>query len=375
MSPKDLPKTMRALVIAQFKADPPYELRDDLPVPQLGPKDVLLKIATAGYCHTEVMVTRGDFASKSRAGLPLIPSHEPTGTIVAFGQEAEAMASEVDGIGNDGPLKLGDRVGCLTFRDFCGKCDDCKAGQPKFCQDQDMVGVTADGACAEYMRADIRSCFRLPAKLSFDAAAPLCCAGATIYTAIKGCSLRAGQRLAIIGAGALGHLGVQMSKCLGLQTILLDARDPPLDMCRKLPYPPDVAYNSGSVDPKNPKQVSKLLEDIGGPVHAVIVATDVIPAFEVALAILRNHGLLMVVGQPENPIPVSYNDLIFRDITVKGSLLGDPALTKEMCDLVADRGIEVKTQAYPLEDVERMRADYAKPGHSGKMVLRVSDGA
>ncbi|CDU22628.1 related to Zn-dependent alcohol dehydrogenases [Sporisorium scitamineum] len=102
------------------------------------------------------------------------------------------------------------------------------------------------------------------------------------------------------------------------------------------------------------------------------MCTDVIPAYEFGLAITKNHGLFMVVGQPNDPIPIHYNHLIFRDITVKGSLLSDARTTKQMCELVAKHKIQVKTIAYPLEEVEKMREDYAKPEHQGKMVVRVN---
>ncbi|SNX84491.1 related to Zn-dependent alcohol dehydrogenases [Melanopsichium pennsylvanicum] len=374
-SAPNLPKTMKALRIEEFNADPPYVMRHDVPVPSVGPNDVLIRIATAGYCHTELMVARGDFASKSRHPLPLIPSHEPTGVVVALGSNATSnpAGGKLASSGSE-PLKLGDRVGCITFRDYCGKCAECKRASPKYCADQDMVGVTADGAFAEYMRADYRSCVLLPNDLDFDSAAPLFCAGATIYTAIIGCKLEKGQTLAIVGAGALGHLGVQLAKCLGYNVWLFDARDAPLEMCKKLPYPPDKIFNSGKIDGHDQEAVEKLVnEQLGGErADAVIMATDVIPAYEFGLAITKNHGLFMVVGQPNDPIPIHYNHLIFRDITVKGSLLGDPKTTREVCDLVAKHGIEVNTIAYRLDEVEKMREDYGRPTHQGKMIVSVN---
>lgn len=157
-----------------------------------------------------------------------------------------------------------------------------------------MVGVTDNGALAEYMTADYRSCIRLPEKLGYDAAAPLMCAGATIYTAIKSCNLTEGQFIAIIGAGALGHLGVQFAKCLGLKVTLVDARQPPLDMCKVLKYPADVIFNSASINPSDPKDVKKAIDAIGGRMDATIIACDAIPACQLALDLTKKHGLYMV---------------------------------------------------------------------------------
>lgn len=368
----NLPTTMKALRIEQFNASPPYVLRHDVPVPQPGPNDVLLQIATAGYCHTEMMVARGEFASKARKPLPLTPSHEPTGVVVALGANAAVQPA---GGKSSAPLNLGDRVGSITFRDPCGSCSECRRGTPKYCTSQDMVGVTSDGAFAEYMLADYRSCVVLPDSLDFDSAAPLFCAGATIYTAIKQCDLSAGQTVAIVGAGALGHLGVQFAKCLGLKVFLFDARDAPLEMCRKLPYAPDKAVNSGGIDGHDSTAVSNLIDTHLDGVYAdaTVMCTDVMPAYEFGLALTKPHGVFMVVGQPDKPIPIHYNHLIFRDITVKGSLLSDAATTREMCEMVAKHGIEVRTKRYRMEDVDQMMRDYAEEGHEGKMVVGVND--
>lgn len=235
---QQLPSKMRGLVIEKFaesveQEKRPYTMREDLPLPKLQPHQILLKVTTSGYCHTEHMVARGEFKHMMRQDLPLIPSHEPTGIVVALGSDAEKMSEGVAGFsGSPGPGKVrtGDRVGAIAFSNFCGKCDDCKAGNLKFCSDQDFVGVTFNGGFAEYCAVDVRSCVRLPDALSFDAAAPLMCAGATIFTAIKACNLKAGQSLGIVGAGSLGHLGVQFSKAMGYRTVIVDARDPPLEM-------------------------------------------------------------------------------------------------------------------------------------------------
>jgi D-arabinose 1-dehydrogenase-like Zn-dependent alcohol dehydrogenase len=283
-----------------------------------------------------------------------------------------------------------------TVKDFCGKCADCLAHNYKFCEDQDMCGVTSDGAFAEYAACDYRSVVRLPDSLSFDTAAPLACAGTTILTAIKACKLEKGQRLCILGGGALGHLGVQISKTMGFETVLVDAREPPLDLCRKLKYAPDVTFNSSKTKVDDQGSVQEAVKARGGYSDAVIVTTDAIPAFTLGLELTKKHGLLMVVsclslfltlhlqrahaissafqvGQPEPPIPIPFHHLIFRDLTIKGSLLGNPKDFRELCELVVEKGIEVKTRAYDLKDVPQLIEDYHKDSHAGKLVVRVSE--
>lgn len=166
---------------------------------------------------------------------------------------------------------------------------------PKYCTQQDMVGVTADGAFAEYMLADYRSCVVLPDGLDFDSAAPLFCAGGR-----DSGTMRSGS------VGALGHLGVQFAKCLGYETWLFDARDAPLAMCSGPPYPPDRAVNSGTIDGHDTAAVEAFVAEKleGKRADATIMCTDVIPAYEFGLAITKPHGLFMVVGQPNEPIPI-----------------------------------------------------------------------
>lgn len=177
-----------------------------------------------------------------------------------------------------------------------------------------------------------------------------------------------------MGAGALGHIGAQLSKALGLFVSVLDSRDAPLELCRSLsPWAPDLALNTSSVSASSPSSVKALVEHFGeaGEPHAVLVSTDVAPAFELALALARRHGQVQVVGQPREPIPVPYFPLIFRDVKVTGSLLGDQDGLKKLVDFVQEKGVEVRTRAYGLEEVPRLLADYGKEGHAGKLVVRV----
>jgi len=355
MTSSDLPKTMKGLQITEFKK--PYRFSEDIPVPKLErDTDVLIKIAVAGYCHTEMMVQNGEFESKMKAvgnKLPLIPSHEGTGVIVAVGSRVSN-------------LKVGDRVGTLAIGNPCGTCSDCKKGFIKYCENAGMSGVIGDGAAAEYMVTDSNWTIPLPPNLSFESAAPLMCAGTTIYSGLKVANLKSGQTVAIVGAGALGHLGIQFAKCMGLRVVCVDARQAPLDLVKGLKYAPDYAIDAT-------KGIEFALKEIGGEgVDATLMATDSIPAHEYGLNLTRKHGTFVVIGQPFDPIPVHYNYLIFRNITIKGSLLGDSQSTKEMVDLVAEKGIEVKTRAYPLADVETLMKDYHKESHAGKLVLRVS---
>jgi len=129
-------------------------------------------------------------------------------------------------------------------------------------------------------------------------------------------------------------------------------------MCKSLPYPPDVLYNSSKVNLDDSKSVEKAVESIGGNTDAVIIATDALPAYKLGFEVVKKHGLFMVIGQPKDPIPVSFFPLIFKNVTIKGSLLSDSANLKDMVDLVAEKKIECKTKAYKLTEVDKLIVSY-----------------
>ncbi|CAO1621949.1 unnamed protein product [Sympodiomycopsis kandeliae] len=378
MSDTSIPKVMKGLLLEKFTEgkgeSDPYVYHENIPFDRdnLQPTEVIVKIAVAGMCHTDGMCVRGEFANMfgEGKGLPIVPSHEPTGTILAMGKDAAEKSQSATG--GQRHLKVGDRVGSLCFKNFCGECADCKAGKSKFCEKTDIVGLTTNGGFAEYAKVDYRSCVLLPDSLPFEAAAPLCCAGITIWTAIKACNLSKGQHISIIGAGALGFLGCQFAKALGLKVTMVDARDAPLQMCKEFKYPADVILNNSNLDPSKQEDIAKAVSVMGGEPDATIVATDIISAFTLAIWTTKKHGHLQVVGQPKDDIPVNFFPLIFRDLKITGSLLGNQSDFKELVDFVAEKGIEVKTTSYGLTEVPKLLSDYTLPGHKGKLVVKVS---
>lgn len=312
---------------------------------------------------SDSMIWRGEFGHFLKDGLPIVPSHEVAGVVVALGTEASSDKSS-QATGGDRPLKVGDRVGSLPPKDFCGKCDECRAGRLKYCEGPRFLGLSdRNGGLSEYTIVDYRSVAVLPPALSFEASASLMCAGATIYTAIKECHLRPGQHVCILGAGALGHIGCQIAKVQGLRVSIIDARDAPLRMCETLPHKPDATFNSSGIDAKKEQDVAKVVQAIGGEPHATIVTTDAIPAFELATWITAKHGQMQVVGQPKDAIPISFFPLIFRDLKVTGSLIASQADLKELVDLVSDKGIEVKTRSFGIKEVPQLLVSCTTASH------------
>ena len=188
-----VPSEMDAVQVIEFHK--PYKIQK-VPVPQdLGPHDLLMKTVVGSLCHTDNMVVEGKFPAK----LPQIASHEGTGIVAAVGSEVTNF-------------KKGDRVMAGLMRGECQKCENCTGPDynKPYCQNIDgIIGVTMDGCFAEYVVVDARISCHIPENVSFASAAPLACAGCTIYRAIEETHAQKGGWIAIVGAGGgLGHLGV-----------------------------------------------------------------------------------------------------------------------------------------------------------------------
>ncbi|KAI9840657.1 MAG: hypothetical protein M1837_001381 [Sclerophora amabilis] len=344
MATDSLPESMLACQLVKFNE--PYKIQQ-VPTPSsLGEHDLLLKVAVASLCHTDGMVQAGIMGSK----LPLIASHEGAGTVVATGSAVK-------------DFKKDDRVlAGLPFH-RCGHCVDClgPADYRQYCANSaGAVGVQLDGAFAEYMLVDGREAALLPEKVSFETAAPLACAGCTVWRGILQSGLKKGEWLAIVGSGGgLGHLGIQFAKALGLQVVGVDARDEGLELSRSVGV--DVL-----VDARRGKET--VVEEVhqvtnGAGVDATVNVSDAKSAAGLACAITKMHGKMIQIAQPDE-VSIPFAELIFRDIHVQGSLISSRGEAQRMLELVAEHGIRVHTNIFHgLEQVPNL----VELAHGGKM--------
>ena len=180
----------------------------DVPVPEPGYGEVLIKVITSGVCHTDLHVRDGDWHVKP--SLPIIPGHEGAGVVVKLGPGVTT-------------LKLGDRVGHAWLHTACGGCEHCLSGWETVCGKTAPTGFVADGCFAEYTVAVAAYVGRIPDSLSFAQASPILCAGVTTYKALKETEVKPGQWVAILGAcGGLGHVGVQYARAMGMKVCAVD---------------------------------------------------------------------------------------------------------------------------------------------------------
>ncbi|CEL63725.1 hypothetical protein RSOLAG1IB_05487 [Rhizoctonia solani AG-1 IB] len=349
-----LPKVMKGLLLEEYGK--PYAYHTDLPVPLPKSGEVLLRVKAAGFCHSEMVHYENNFPG---GRVPVIPGHENVGIVVAIGEGVTEF-------------KIGDRVGTTLFRQTCGKCDVCGSGTTNLCDSRENAGINSDGGFAEYMRVDVSWTVSLPDEMDFVAAAPLMCAGSTIYNSIIRAGKPKGSIIAIVGVGGLGYLGVQFAKAMGYRVVAVETRHPPTELLLSLPshLAPDLIINPKEGLDRALTSITSSFKGALG-VAAAIVATDPLEAFSFATHIMAKQATIVVVGQPTDPIPFSCNDIIFKDMTIVAGMPSLKPRLKEMVDLVASAGIRVEVKSYSFEKIAELIKDYHDPGLKGRLVLKM----
>ena len=196
---------MKAAVVRSF--DQPLAI-EELPIPEPGAAQVLVRIETCGLCHTDIHAARGEWPV--RPSLPFIPGHEGVGVIERLGT------------GNAHGVEVGDRVAVPWLGYACGDCGYCNSGRETLCTSQLNTGYSINGGFAEYAVGYARHVAVVPDGVDPADAAPLGCAGVTTYKAVKESGARAADLVAIVGAGGLGHLALQCAGITGAETVVVD---------------------------------------------------------------------------------------------------------------------------------------------------------
>jgi len=253
-------RTMKAAVVPELGAK--LEVRE-VPVPEPGPGQVLIRMQTSGLCHTDIHAAAGDWPVKPNP--PFTPGHEGVGIIEATGPGASLH-------------KAGDRVAIVWLGKACGHCSYCIDGWETLCESQENSGYSVDGAWAEYAVAFDSHVITVPEAVSSFDAAPLACAGVTTFKAVKVSRIQPGDTAVIFGVGGLGHLALQYAREFGARVIAVDIEDSKLDLARRLGA--DYVVNARTTDPV------EAIRDLGGADVAISLATSP-RAFEQAFGSLR----------------------------------------------------------------------------------------
>jgi propanol-preferring alcohol dehydrogenase len=341
-----MPRTMKAAVVRAFGQPLVIE---DVPVPTPGPGEVLVKVMACGVCHTDLHAARGDWPVKPRA--PFIPGHEGVGTVVALGAGAKGV-------------REGDRVGVPWLHTACGYCPHCRTGWETLCGSQQNTGYSVNGGFAEYVLADPAYVGHLPAALEFGPAAPVLCAGVTVYKGLKETEARPGEWVAVSGIGGLGHMAVQYAKAMGLHVAAVDVHPEKLDFARRLGA--DLA-----VDARAPDAVEDLQRRTGG-MHGVLVTAVSTGAFDQAFGMLRARGTMSLVGLPPGRMALPIFDTVLKRITVRGSIVGTRQDLEEALAFAAEGQVAAEFTWGRLEEINAIFDRMAQGGIEGRVVLRMA---
>ena len=287
---------MKAAVVTDFHA--PLQIQD-LPIPEPGPGQVLVRMETSGLCHTDIHAAHGDWPVKPT--VPFIPGHEGIGFVEKLGAGVTTR-------------KVGDRVAIAWLGYACGECRHCIGGWETLCEKQQNSGYSVNGTFAEYALAPAAYATIVPDAVSSRDAAPLTCAGVTTYKAIKVAGVKPAETVAIFGIGGLGHLALQYAKISGASVVAVDISDEKLELATELGA--DYVVNALTEDPV------KAIKALGGA-HAAISVAVAPKAFEQAFGALRRGGTLIFVALPaDNQVSLPIFETVLNGITVRGSIVG-----------------------------------------------------
>lgn len=325
---------MRAVQISAPGA--PLELVERT-IPAVPRGHVLVKVAANGICHSDAMAVAGLASS-----YPRVPGHEVAGTVESVGEGVTMWAP-------------GQRVGVGWFGGACFECDPCRRGDFVSCQVGKVTGLSSDGGYAEYLVAPADALAAIPGGLGFTEAAPLMCAGVTTFNAIRSSGARPGDRVAILGVGGLGHLGVQFASKLGFETIAIARGADKEGFARQLGADHYIDSTGAGV--------AAALKAVGGADLVLATVTDA-RSMSATVPGLTARGCLVVVGVPPEPIPVGAADLVTASRTVAGHASGTAKDSEDTLRFAARTGVRPMIEAFSLEKAaegyDRMMSGHAR---------------
>jgi uncharacterized zinc-type alcohol dehydrogenase-like protein len=304
---------------------------------QIRPSDIAISIKYAGICHSDIHQVKDEWGGSR---FPMVPGHEIAGVVSAVGNSVTKF-------------KIGDLVGVGVFIDSCRDCASCKQGLEQYCEngmtptynglERDGVTPTMGGYCDGYV-VDENYAVKIPENLDLAAVAPLLCAGITLYSPLKHWQAGPGKKVAVMGLGGLGHMGVKFAHALGAEvTVLSHSANKEAD-ARKL----GADHFILTTDAEQMKAVRRNFDLILDTVSAEHDVNNY-------LALLRTNGTLVVIGLPGVPFSVNANSLLSGRRSMAGSMIGGIAELQEMLNFCGEKKI--------VSEIELISADYVNKAY------------
>jgi len=305
---------------------------------EVGPNDVALEIAYAGICHSDIHQVREEWGS---AIFPMVPGHEIAGTVTKVGSAVTKF-------------KVGDLIGVGVFVDSCRKCDNCKAGLQQYCAES-MTGTyngyerdgktVAMGGYSNYFVINEDYAVTIPANLPLEGVAPLLCAGITLYSPIKHWKVGPGKKVAVMGLGGLGHMGVKFAVAMGAEVTVLSHSPSKEKDALAMGAHHFVSTKDESVFVDLEKKFDVILNTISAEID-----------INLYLNLLRLDGTLVVIGLPGKPYAVHVGTLLNGRRSIGGSMIGGIPELQEMLNFCGEHKI--------TSDVEVIKADYINEAYT-----------
>ena len=318
------------------------------PLVDPGPGQVRIRVEACGVCHSDAGTVEGLFPIE----WPRVPGHEVVGRIDAVGAGVQGWA-------------IGQRVGVGFLGGSCGYCEFCRNGDLVNCRNQGFTGIHSDGGYAEVMLAKASGLVRIPDSLSSVDAAPLLCAGLTTFSALRNAPAKAGDLVAVLGIGGLGHLGVQYAHHMGFEVVAIGRGAEMAELAKKLG-----AHHY--IDNAVPDPVAAL-QALGGA-QVILITASSGKVVSATFKGLRPGGVSIVVGVGPEPIENSGMDLIFGSRKLEGALTGNPATGDATLRFSALSGVSAMIETAPLEKAADAYAKMMAGQARFRMVLVTENG-
>ena len=315
------------------------------PIQEPGPDEVRVRVEACGVCHSDAATVEGQFP----VDFPRVPGHEVVGRIDALGSAVRGWT-------------IGQRVGVGFLGGSCGYCEFCRCGDLVNCKNQGYTGVHSDGGYAEVMIVKASGLVRIPDGLSSVNAAPLLCAGLTTFNALRNAA-KAGDLVAVLGLGGLGHLAVQYARQMGFEVVAIARGTDKAELAKQLGAHHYI--DSAASDP------AAALQALGGA-SVILVTAPAAKTIAATFKGLRPGGTTIDLGVGTDPIESSSMELIFGNRKLEGSLTGDPATGDATLRFSALTGVSPMTETLPLQKAADAYARMASGKARFRMVLTMT---
>lgn len=306
--------------------------RTTIPRRPVGEFDVLIDIKYSGICHSDIHQARDGWGEGI---FPMVPGHEIAGVVAEVGPGVTRFA-------------VGDRVGVGCIVDTCRECEYCLAGQQQYCAKGitgtynaiDKNGDPTYGGYSSHIVVDENYTVRIPDGLSLDVAAPLLCAGITLYSPLRHWQAGPGKKVAIVGLGGLGHMGVKIAHALGAEvTVLSQSLRKKEDGLRL-----GASHYYATSD-------ETTFEKLAGSFDLIVSTVSAPLPLDAYLSLLKVDGAFVNVGAPEEPVALNLFSVIGGRKTLAGSMIGGIPETQEMLDFCAEHGLGAEIELISAEQV------------------------